>query len=267
MTLTVTITNSVISFAFFEGERALPPMLRIAAAPARTADEYAALLHAMPLPQQPQAVKVAVIASVVPLLTPELCRAVHLLYPDATCLTVGAGLKTGLTIRTDHPAEVGADLVAMAVGAVTLHKPPFLVLNLGDVTTLSAVLEEKGTPVYHGCAILPGAKLSATALKKEAALLSTVDLATPTHAIGKNTADSVRAGLLLGLSAAIERLCAAFEAETGVKMPLIATGEEAELILPLLERTAVYDSALAHKGLAHLALRNAKKTGNPTKRV
>ena len=59
----------------------------------------------------------------------------------------------------------------------------------------------------------------------------------------------------------------AFEAETGVKMPLIATGEEAELILPLLERTAIYDATLAHKGLAHLALRNAKKAGNPAKRV
>ena len=191
-----------------------------------------------------------------------------MLYPDALCLTVGAGLKTGLTIRTDAPAELGADLVAMAAGAVHLQKAPCLVLNCGDVTTLSAIGRGKDAPEYLGCAILPGASLGVQALKEQAALLSTVALTKPQHAIGKNTGDSVRAGMLLGLAAAIDRLICDFRAEIGAKeLPVIATGEEAELVLPLLQHTCRYEGELAHKGLSRLALLNERKNKNTHKRV
>ena len=263
MILTVLADNRTVSFAFFdEGQEKATPLSTfcIAALPARTADEYATLLDMMAARGHFHGVNTAIIASVVPPLTSALCRAVHLLYGEIPTLTVGAGLRSGLTLRTDAPADLGADLVAMAVGAATLQKPPFLVLHCGDVTTLSAVDAGKDAPVYLGCAILPGAALCAKTLKEEAALLSTVALAKPPHAIGKNTGDSVRAGVLVGHAAAIDRLIADFEAEMGKKdLPVIATGEEAELVLPLLSRAVIKEEALAHKGLYHLALLNVKK--------
>lgn len=269
MTLTVTIGNRTLSFAYCHNENEPPcAVFRIAASPARTAEEYAALIGAMAERALPNAAPtVAIIASVVPPLTDEITAAIRLLYPDVTCLTVGAGLRSGLTIRTDSPAELGADLVASAVGASLLQKPPFLVLSCGDVTTLSAVGEEKSTPTYLGCAILPGTGLGMTALRERAALLSTVALSRPAHAIGKNTADSVRAGLLLGQAAAIARLIADFTSEMGAEhLPVIATGEEAELLLPLLPPYVRFERELAHNGLCHLAALNARKSGNPHKR-
>ena len=263
MILTVLADNRSVSFAFFakDAENRIPlSTFCIAAAPARTADEYAALLEMMATRAGCGKPQSAILACVVPPLASELCRAIELLYGDIPCLTVGAGLRSGLILQTDTPAELGADLVAMAVGAATVQKPPFLVLHCGNVTTLSAVADKKGAPAYLGCAILPGATLSAKALKEEAALLSTVSLSRPARAVGKNTGDSMRAGILLGHAAAIERLIAEFEAEMGAQsLPVIATGEETELVLPLLSRNVTREAHLAHKGLFHLALLNTKK--------
>ncbi len=270
MILTVLADNRRISFAFFEknDEKSDPlSTFSLSSVPARTADEYAVLLESFHKRAACAAPQSAILACVVPPLADELRRAVTLLFGDIPCLSLGAGLRSGLALRTDSPAELGADLVAMAVGAATLQQPPFLVLHCGDVTTLSAVGAGKDAPIYLGCAILPGAALCASALKEEAALLSAVALTKPVHAIGKNTGDSVRAGLLFGHAAAIERLIADFEKEMGEQpLPVIATGEEADLILPLVRHSVAKVESLAHKGLCKIAALNERKTGNTPKR-
>ena len=264
MILTVTVGNRTLSFAYCKAENARPgAVFRISASPARTAEEYAALIATLSERALPKAApRVAILASVVPALTGEIVRAIRQLYPAIPCLTVGAGLRSGLTIRTDTPAELGADLVACAVGAACLQKPPFLVLCCGDVTTLSAIGNENGTPAFLGCAILPGAGISMSCLKDSAALLSTVSLTPPAHAIGKNTADSLRSGLLRGQAAAITALAQDFAAEMGATvLPLIVTGEEAPTLLPLLAKDTRFESELAHIGLCRLAALNAQKAG------
>lgn len=270
MILTVLADNRTISFSYFAKEGDAPESratLRLSAIPPRSADEYAALLDMMASRRVSGTVQCAIVASVVPTLTPVLQKALCALYGNLPCLTVGAGLRTGLTLQTDSPGELGADLVAMAVGASMLQKPPFLVLNCGDITTLSAVAAGKDAPVYLGCAILPGTALCASALKGEAALLSTVAPTTPTRAIGKNTTDSIRAGIVLGHAAAIDRLITNFENELETAdLPVIATGDEAELILPLLQHNTKKECELAHKGLWHLARINEGKTKYPPKR-
>lgn len=273
MILTATVCNSAVSVALFEADQApcnAAPvsMFRIAALPMRTADEYAVLLSAMTARlQQEIEIKVAILASVVPTLTDEIRGALRILFPGVTCLTLGAGLRTGLTIRTDVPADLGADLVAMSVGAASACKPPFLVLDCDAVTTLSAVDAGKDGPCYLGCAILPGPTIGVESLKERTAQLSTVALARPTAAIGTNTGDSMRSGLLLGHAAAIEGLIARFEGEIGKgALPVIVTGEGAEQILPLLEHEVLFDALLSHRGLYRLAQLNERKSGNPPKR-
>ncbi len=272
MILTVTADNRILSFAFFADRlpnSAPAAVLRISARPERTADEYMALICALAEKKVGScAVKHVIVASVVPTLTGELCAALRALYPDAAYLTVGAGLRSGLSIRTEVPGELGADLVAMAVGAAAMHKPPFLVLSCGDVTTISAVDATKDVPVYLGCAILPGPALAARALNQEAAQLSTVALTRPAHAIGTTTADSIRSGVLLGHAAAIEGLISSFESEIGKgPLPLIVTGEEADRVLPYLKPCTITERELAHKGLLQIVLQNAKKGKNTPKRV
>lgn len=273
MILTAMIANRTVSFALFEAgvdAKAAHPKVTfsIAARPMRTADEYAALISLMMRQKAPDVtVESTIVASVVPTLTGEICEALRALFANAACLTVGAGLKTGLTIRTDAPALLGADLVAMAVGGLAVQKPPFLVLCCGDMTTLSAVGAGKDAPSFLGCSILPGAAISAEALNMNAALLSTVGLSHPVSAIGTNTEDSVRSGVLLGHAAAIEGLIARFERELGVKdIPVIVTGEEAALLAPLLDRKTLCDEELVYRGLYALTQLNARKIENFRKR-
>ena len=107
MILTVMIANRTVSFALFEaGDDAATVQPKatfsIAARPMRTADEYTALISFMMQQKAPDAaVDRTIVASVVPTLTGEICEALRTLFANAACLTVGAGLKTGLTIRTD----------------------------------------------------------------------------------------------------------------------------------------------------------------------
>ena len=274
MILTVVLDNRTVSFAFFlpdeTVENSTPAAtFRLAALASRTADEYEAVLSALPAWRltENEAVEAVVLASVVPELTDELALALRRLLPDAACLTVGAGLRTGFTIRTDLPGELGADLVANVSGALTLLKPPFLVLHCGAVTTLCAVDGGLENPVFKGCCILPGLSLSAAALRDGAALLSSVSLSKPHRAIGTNTADSVRSGLFLGHTAALRGLIDAFCKEMGAsKLPIVVTGEEAEQLLPLEELSTVFDASLAHKGLYRLAMLNTAKIEKARKR-
>ena len=270
MILTALLDNSAASFALFEGEKdaALLATARFATHVTRTADEYAALLLSVLSKKAPDAkVEIVMLASVVPAMTDELRRAMGMLFPDAVCLTVGAGLRTGLTIRTQTPAEVGADLVALAVGGLTLYKPPFLVLSASAVTTLCAVGEEQGHPAFLGCAIMPGVASAVDALKEKTAQLTSVAPQAPQKAIGKSTTESIRSGVVLGHAAAIDGLIAHFERElSSGALPLVLTGEECELVAPLLSRDAICDAELAHKGLLSLALQNRDKRGNPPKR-
>lgn len=266
MILTVNISNRILSFALFDGSADASEACPVATAglathPTRTADEYAVLLRAILGEAAVSHIRMAMLSCVVPSLTDVVKCAVLQLCPSAVCLTVGAGLRSGLTLRTDSPADLGADLVALASGAVCLQKPPFLVLDCGAVTTLSAVGAGKNGAEFLGCTILPGPSLGADALKLYAAQLPNVALTRPAHAIGKNTGDSIRSGLLLGYAAALEGLAAGLEAEMGEQhLPIILTGEGAEL-LPELSRQTKRDVHLIHRGLYRLALLNDGKSG------
>lgn len=264
MILAVDIGNRTVALGLFAREDGVGneplAVFRMAADERRTADEYAAMLAAI-LSQRAcdRTVTGVVIGSVQPKLTNVLSAALRVLFPAVRQLTVGAGLRTGLTIRTDDPASLGADLVANAVGAAALLPPPFLVLDCGSAITLSAVVAEQGTPVFLGCAILPGIAVSAEALVKEAAQLFDVALTAPSRAIGTDTAASMRAGVLMGQAAAIDGLVARMEREVGQgSLPIVATGADATALLPLCTCRAHFDGELTLKGLYRIAMRNEK---------
>ena len=271
MILAVDIGNRTVSFGLFAHacKDAEPlTVFRMAADARRTADEYAAMLAQILAHRAPDAaIGGVVIGSVCPALTPVLAEAFRLLYPAVRQLTLGAGLRTGLIIRTADPASLGADLVANAVGAASLLPPPFLLLDCGSAITLSCVEAQGESAVFLGCAILPGVTVSANALTREAAQLFDVALTAPRHAIGTDTAESVRAGILMGLAAAVDGLVTRMERELGKgALPIVATGADAALLLPFCTHRAALDENLTLKGLYRVAMCNEKLL-YPAKRV
>ena len=194
-----------------------------------------------------------VIASVVPTLTAayeELAERMTGVQP----LVVGPGLKTGLAVAYENPREVGADRIVNAVAAIAMHGAPVIVVDFGTATTLDVVDD---TGAYLGGAIAPGIETSAEALFRRAARLSAVDLEPPTHVIGRNTRESVQAGLLFGEAARVDGLVRRTFAELGYDCPVVATGGLAERMAPLCETITAVDVDLTLEGLALLWERNA----------
>lgn len=250
--LVVDIGNQHINLGVFETET-LRAAWRISTRVEGTADEYAVLLKTL-LRQQASAkdgesfeFSGGVLASSVPpMITTfsELCQQQFGWSP----LVVGPGVKTGVKIRTDNPREVGADRVANALAAKTLHGAPAIVIDFSPITIFDAINREGE---YVGSAIAPGLNISAEALFRSAAQLLRVELAPPDPAapIGKNTINAVRAGLIYGYVSMIEGMVARFKRELGEDARVIATGEQISLVMSESRVVDLKDEQLTLRGL------------------
>lgn len=253
MILAVDVGNTQTVLGLF-GESGLGSRWRVATDAMITADEIRVKIGALlALDGLGWAdVDGVVVASVVPTLTAaygDLATRVT----GAAPLVVGPGVKTGLAIAYDDPREIGADRIVNAVAAVATCGAPVIVIDFGTATTLDVV---DATGAYLGGAIAPGIETSAEALFRRAARLSAVDLEAPTRAIGRNTRESVQAGLLLGQASLVDGLVRRAWAELGSECPVLATGGLAELMAPLCETVGEVDPDLTLKGLTLLWERN-----------
>ena len=222
----------------------------------KTSDQYCAELKTMLelFGVAPGNVEGTIISSVVPLVQQVLERAVARLT-GKPCLTVGPGLKTGLNIRIDNPAQAGSDLIVGAVAAIEAYGAPLCVIDLGTATTIS-VIDQKGA--FVGGTIAPGVMLSLNALSSGTAQLPAISLEKPRCAIGTNTVDSMRSGLLLGSAAMLDGMVERIEEELGYPVKVVATGGLAKFIAPLCKREMIIDDNLLLKGLVILYNRNMK---------
>ena len=164
----------------------------------------------------------------------------------ARSLVVGPGLKTGLTMRYDDPAEVGADRVADAVAARSAAGSPVVVVDLGTTTTFE-VVDADGA--FAGGIIAPGMALGADALASGAAQLPTVGLTAPRRTIGRSTREAMRAGVVLGEVARIDGLLDLIMAELGAQAPVILTGSAAAGLAALLRHEVAVREDLSLEGL------------------
>ena len=196
-----------------------------------------------------------IIASVVPQVLNSMRTAVQKLTGKVP-LVVGPGLKTGLNILLENPGQTGADLVVADVAALREHKPPLIVIDMGTATTMS-VLDKNGAHI-GGC-IIPGVKISMDALTDKTALLPGLQLDQPKRAIGRNTIDAMRSGIMLGTACMLDGMVERMEAELGCKTTVIATGGIAKFIVPMCKTPMIYDKDLIVKGLAALYRDNKKK--------
>ena len=190
-----------------------------------------------------------VIASVVPVVNQplaEACFSLFRLEPRFFRPTQ----QTLMPIATDHPGEVGADLVAAAIAARARHGAPVIVVTFGTATAYAAVGPDGS---YLGVAIAPGIQISVDALIQRTAKLPQVALESPASTIGRTTVEALQSGILFGVVGQTEGIVDRFRAELGVAAPVVASGGFAKTVA---EHTSVIDEArpfLVLEGLAIFA--------------
>ena len=249
MILTIDIGNSNIVIGGVEGEN-IAFEARIRTESTKTSDQYCVDLKILldVYGVEVSAIEGAIIASVVPQVLNSMQTAVKKLTGKSS-LVVGPGLKTGLNIKIENPSQTGADLVVGSVAALREHKPPLIVVDMGTATTM-VVLDESGA-LIGGC-ICPGVRISLDALTERTALLPGLQLDQPKKAIGRNTIDCMRSGIMMGNAAMIDGMVERMEAELGCKCTVIATGGIAKFVVPMCKTPVIYDKDLLVKGLTAL---------------
>lgn len=249
MILTVDIGNSNIVLGGVEGDEiCFEARLRTDAT--KTSDEYCIdlkmILDVYGL--NSANIEGSIIASVVPQVLNSMQTAIKKLTGKAS-LVVGPGLKTGLNIAIENPGQTGADLVVGAMAALREHKAPLIVVDMGTATTIM-VLDKNGA--FVGGSIMPGVKISMDALTERTALLPGLQLDQPKKAIGRNTIDCMRSGIMMGNACMLDGMIERMEEELGYKTTVVATGGIAKFVIPLCRRPIIYDKDLIVKGLAAL---------------
>ena len=176
-------------------------------------------------------------------------------YTECTPLVVNTpDFISGIKIATDNPMEVGADRIVNAVAAFDLYGKSSIVVDFGTAITFDCI-SSKGE--YLGGAIMPGVSISLDALANKTAKLPRIDVSIPPQkAIGANTVDAIKSGLLFGYGAMVDGLIKKLSAEFTDSPQVIATGGMSELIAGYTESIQTVDLMLTLKGLYLLYEKN-----------
>lgn len=255
MILAIDIGNSNIVLGAIEADRILFEA-RMATDLVKTSDQYCAELKSMLglFDVLPEHITGSIVSSVVPPVLNSFKTAIRKLTGQ-NCLVVGPGIRTGLNIRMDQPAEVGSDLIVAAVAAIADYGAPLLLVDMGTATTITAI-DDSGA--FVGGCICPGVKISMEALTGRTAQLPGISLDAPQRVIGKNTRDCMRSGILLGAAAMLDGLLDRMEEELGAPAKTVVTGGISRFIIPMCRRELIYDRTLMLRGLNLLYKRNVK---------
>jgi type III pantothenate kinase len=197
------------------------------------------------------------LASVVPPLTATYAEACQR-YLRQTPLVVELGVKTGVKVLVSEPRTVGADRIVNACAVKALVGGPSVVVDFGTATTFDAI-DKDGN--YLGGAIAPGLEVAADSLSGRTAKLPKVELTVPPHAIGRNTIDAIRSGIMFGYVALVEGMIARFEGELlpappSDRLTVVATGGLAVTIAALTPRIDRVEPTLTLQGLRLIWLLN-----------
>lgn len=207
--------------------------------------DFQALLKSMPH------LHGVIISSVVPSVTQALVQTLEAL--SIPVKVIDYTWPFSFLIKAESPATIGIDRLVNAEAAIRDYGFPCIVVDSGTATTICAISKnDQGQAEFLGGAIMPGLRLSMEALAQNTAQLFKVNLTPPTHAIGKNTEEALRSGLLLGHAAMIDGMIRRFQTELGEALPVIATGGTSRLLKDLLKVPSHFDLNLTLRGISYL---------------
>ncbi len=246
MLVAVDIGNTNITLAVFDGED-IKGSYRLTTKMTRTSDEYGFMLLSFLNASNIQVsdIEDVIVSTVVPKIMHSFNNAIYK-YLKKTPITVGPGIKTGISIKTENPAGVGADRIVDAAGAYYIYGGPCLVIDFGTATTFDYI-NEKGEFLYGVTA--PGLEITSQALSNMAAQLPEIAIKKPDTILAKNTIQSMQAGVVYGYIGLTEYIIRQMKKEIGVPMHVIATGGLGRSISKETEEIEVYDADLTFKGL------------------
>ena len=256
MLLAVDIGNTNVVFGCVDDDDNVLLFERISTNHNATAAEYAVFIKTL-LEMNGFDVKDihdAIMSSVVPSVTNTVKEAIRKLF-GVEVMVAGPGVKTGLNILIDNPAQLGSDQAVDAVAAINQYPVPLIIIDMGTATTLSVVDSKKN---YRGGLILTGMKVAADALTARTAQLPKVNFEVPSHVIGTNTIDCLKSGILYSNASALDGIIERIEEELGEKCTAVATGGLSELVVPLCKHDIILDNNLLIKGLAIIYKKNKK---------
>jgi type III pantothenate kinase len=169
--------------------------------------------------------------------------------------SLGSASDTGLAIDYPHPAQIGADRLANAIGVAAKHRAPAIVIDFGTAVTFDVVA---AGPTYCGGVIAPGLGAMQEYLGRRTALLPKIELEEPRAAIGKSTVEAMRSGAVFGYRGLVREIIARLRLEMAGDPLVVATGGDSALIargLPEIDRV---DPDLTLEGIRLAAVRNLR---------
>lgn len=194
-----------------------------------------------------------ILSSVVPPLTNVIRRAAEKVT-GREVLVVGPGVKTGLDIRIDNPAQLGPDLVVEAAAAAEEYPCPLVIVDMGTATTFTVVNEKKQV---LGGMIMPGVNVALDSLISRTSQLPKISLEPPEKLIASNTVDCMKSGVLFGNAACVDGVLDRIQEEFEVPLTAVATGGMAKYIIPYCRTKIEMDDGLILKGLKLIYRRNS----------
>ncbi|MDA3931487.1 MAG: type III pantothenate kinase [Tenericutes bacterium] len=249
MKLAIDIGNTTIAIGLSKTGETIDKLYRINTDKNKSSDEYSMILN-----DYIQECDEAIISSVVPEINDGF-REYFLNRFNVKPIFVGQGVKTGIKINSDNPKEVGADLIGNTVGATKIYDETCLIIDLGTATTFTYIQDK----TLKGVAIAIGLTTSKDALFSKTSLLPQVELQAPKKALGKNSVDAFKSGLVYGHASMIDGMVKRIKDEVKKDdLTVIMTGGHARIVHGLCEEKIIRDDLLILKGLLLILKKNTK---------
>jgi type III pantothenate kinase len=254
MLLAIDIGNTNIVLGLYQGKKLITHW-RLLTVAERTADEYGVIISHLIFSKGFRCNQIhSIVAScVVPPMvsvTLELATKFFELEP----LMVGPGIKTGMPILYDSPKDVGADRIVNGIAAYEKYRDACIVVDFGTATTVDFI-SKKGE--YIGGAIAPGLLISLEALFQRASKLPRIEIVKPKEVVGKNTVNSIQAGIFFGYVGLVDGIVQRIQKENGVQAKVVATGGLAPLVASECSTISEIDEFLTLEGLRIIHDRNS----------
>ena len=255
MLLVIDIGNTNITIGIYDQDE-LVGTYRLTTKNQRTSDEFGfdllMFLNASSI--EVKDIEDVIISSVVPKINYSFTNSIRK-YFHKDPIFIGPGVKTGIDIRIDNPAALGADRLVDAAAAYYTYGGPCIVIDFGTATTYD-VVSHKGE--FLGGATAPGIGISAHALSSQAAKLPEIEIQKPEKIIAKNTIKSMQAGVVYGYIGQTEYIIQKIKEEYGHDMKVISTGGLGRILSGQTELIDYYDPDLTFKGLKIIYDKNKK---------